>query len=285
MHLRLFSSSLILFSIVLAIGCGRAGRRSGETAKKDKIDLDQTVTTPTKPQDVIFSDFAKNWRKFVNQTPEIMLPVVPLRAEQAKQAWEPVVLSECVFSQDAGGLVPQVTLIWNEPVQVTHPEPAGQQAQPEQKSQQTVQQQKVGPPPSPNASPEASRTPGGTTSEVAGTRFDLAVHAQGFERNFYSSALSVDKQKRFTLPANSALVSQEDAVLLTGPALFPKLADYRVETVRDRDTNRELGKQTLVLTDLSPGLSYTIRVSTRSGNQWTEQKEFVFLTPVCNKGL
>src|SRR4051812_45567844 len=119
MHLRLFSSLIILLSIILAVACGRTGQVGRvEPAKKDeRIDLDQNVTTQTKPQDVIFSDFAKNWRKFVSQTPEIVMPVVALGQRQGPP-WEPVVSNECVFSQDAGGLVPQVTLIWNEPVQV-----------------------------------------------------------------------------------------------------------------------------------------------------------------------
>ena len=71
--------------------------------------------------------------------------------------------------------------------------------------------------------------------------------------------------------------------MLTGPSLFPKLMDYRTETFQDRETRREIKKRTLVLRDLSPGLSYTIRLSAPGDSRWDEQKKFVFLTPVCPK--
>jgi hypothetical protein len=67
--------------------------------------------------------------------------------------------------------------------------------------------------------------------------------------------------------------------------LFPKLMDYRTETIQDRDTRREIKKHTVVLRDLSPGLSYTIRLSALGDNRWNEQREFVFLTPVCPKNF
>ena len=253
MPLRLTTWLLIFLSITLIIACGR-GTRQGQRPDTHKvIDLDQNVTTDTKPQDIIFVDFANNWKKFISPLQEFTLPVVPLRDESQKNAWQPLVFSECVFSADAGAYVPQVTLTWIGPVTQT---------------------------PVPSIT---RQTQGGT--EASKIRFDLTVQYKGFERNTYSTALTTDKLKRFFLPSNSDLVSHPEAVLLTGPSLFPKLMDFRTENVRDRDTDRDIEKQTLVLRDLSPGLTYTIRLCVLGDKQWTEDREFVFLTPVCPKGF
>jgi len=244
---------LLLVCVVSSASCSRKSRAQREN--EEAIKLDQNVTSLTKPKDVIFIDFEKNWRKFIAVSPEFTLPVISLKEPKQKEAWQPLILAECTFSADAGGYVPQVTLVWNEPVPQVTPEIPGAR-----KGQQRPEQQ--------------------DTSKV---RFDLAVHYQGFEKNQYSTALSTEKQNRFNLPSNSELVSHPEAILLTGPSLFPKLMDFRSENLRERDTNREVVKKTLVLRDLSPGLTYTIRVCVRGENQWSEEKQFVFLTPVCFK--
>jgi hypothetical protein len=261
MRFRLISSLLILSSLTVILACGRLTRRGerANTNTSNVINLSQEVTNEPKSKDPIFADFKKNWRQFINQSPELALPVIPVNVEQ-RTSWEPVVLSDCIYSNDAGGYVPQVTLVWTEASGQTPV--SGVERPPTQQSQtgQVVQESKREPP---------------------RIRFDLAVHYQGFERNFYSSALPTDIQKRFTLPSNSALVGQEETLLLTGPSLFPKLVDYRLEMVREPNTNREVPKQTLVISDLSQGLSYNIRVSNLTEQRWTGNKEFVFLTPVC----
>jgi hypothetical protein len=252
MRFRLTSSFLIFISIISVIACGRRTQLGQRPDRENVINLNQNVTTDTKPQDAIFLDFQNNWRKFISPSTEFTLPVVPINEKQ-KTAWDPIVLSECVYSTDAGSYVPQVTLIWNGPASQTPPSPINREEQ-------------------------------GAT-ESSKIRFDLTVQYKGFEKNYYTTALPTEKLKRFNLPSNSELVSHPEAVLLTGPGLFPKLMDFRTEVVKERDTNRDVEKQTLVLRDLSPGLTYTIRLCVRGDKQWTEDREFVFLTPVCPKGF
>ncbi|HKE57730.1 MAG TPA: hypothetical protein VKB46_13545 [Pyrinomonadaceae bacterium] len=258
MHFR--SVPLYVFLIVIISLSSIAACRRNKTSQRtngNETKHDQDVTINAKPQDAIFIDFQQNWRQLISQSPEFTLPVVAKPPEQ-KEVWEPLVLAECVFSPDAGTQVPQVTLVWNEPAQVQVP---------------TV----------PAAAKQAASAQTTQTADLARTRFDLSTNYQGFAKNEYSSTLATDKLKRFNLPSNSALVSQPEAVVQAGPSLFPKLMDFRTESIRDRDTNRDLVKKTLVLRDLTPGLTYTIRVLVRGDNQWSEEKEVVFLTPVCFK--
>jgi hypothetical protein len=249
MRFRLVSSCLISLCISSLLSCGRQSASVERT--KDQINLDQDVTNNTKPQDPIFVDFEKDWRKFINPSPEMALPVVPIRDQTKKTIWQPLAQAECVFSAAAGGNVPQVTLTWNET--------AAQTPGPQTRSQQQAR------------------------TEPAKMRFDLALHYKGFERNYYSTALATDKLKRFTLPSNSELIANPDALLVTGPGLFPMLMDFQTEMVKAQGTTQEIPRQTLVLRDLAPGLAYTLRQATLSNNQWHEDKEFSFSTPVCPK--
>jgi hypothetical protein len=171
-----------------------------------------------------------------------------------EEPWEPIVVADCVQSQDAGAMVPQVTLTWNEPA-VDRPD--------------TIRAVSQG---------------GAQALETPRHRIDLAVHHNGFGRNFYSSALSTAAFQRFNLPSSSALVNDTEAVVLTGPALFPKLMAFRAEIIQDRDSGRRLRRQVLVLRDLSEGLTYQIRLSSPADGAWREEQESVFLTPVCPGG-
>jgi hypothetical protein len=119
------------------------------------------------------------------------------------------------------------------------------------------------------------------TEASATRRIDLTLHHDGFSRNYYSTALTSDKGRRFRLPANSALINDEEAVLLTGPGMFPKLIDFRAENLKERETSSQFSSVTLLVRDLSPGLTYTIRMSSLRGKEWQEDRRFVFLTPVC----
>jgi hypothetical protein len=253
-HFRSVPSYAVLIVVIALISIAACRRnKTSQRTDGNETKQDQDVTINPKPQDAIFIDFQKNWRQFISQSPEFTLPVVAKPPEQ-KEVWEPLVLAECVFSPDAGTQVPQVTLVWNEPVQV----------------QITAGAKQAAP---------------ARTEELAKTRFDLSTNYQGFEKNEYSTTLATDKLKRFNLPSNSELVSHPEAVVQAGPTLFPKLMDFRTESIRERDTNRELVKKTLVLRDLSPGLTYTIRVCVLGDNRWSEEREVVFLTPVCFKGF
>jgi hypothetical protein len=218
-------------------------RQTDRSQRSDRIDLHQNVTNERRPQDKIFNDFEKNWRQFISPSAELALPVVA--AKESRQPWEPDVVPECVSSADAGGLGPQVTLTWTEPAPDTPASPP------------------VGP------------------SGAQGLRLDLALHHEGFARGYFSSILASNTQQRFMLPSNGAIVKDPEAVLLTGPGLFPKLTDFRVEGVQDRAESRRLERYTVVLRELSPGLTYTIRVSRRAGDSWMAVRQSVFLTPVC----
>lgn len=249
MRFRLFLSCLIFLCISSALSCNRKDASLGRN-KKDGISLGQDVTNTLKPQDVIFVDFERNWKKFISSSPQFTLPVVA--KEPSKRApWQPIVQEDCVFSPDAGGNVPQVTLTWNDSA-APNPVPTPQL--------QSQQQRK---------------------NETSAVRFDLALHYQGFERNYYTTVLSTDKLQRFNLPSNSALISNPDALLLTGPGLFPKLIDFHTEMVQQNGTNVEVPRQTLVVRDFAPGLAYTLREAILGNNQWTEDRKFAFSTPVC----
>ena len=232
-------TALLVGTICLLVACGCGRPRRSDNDSNDKIDLTQNVTAERKPQDKSFVGFERNWRQFISVSPELARPVLEADSQSPEHRWEPRVTSECVVSADAGGLVPQVTLSWNE------------------------EQQK----------------------EPPALRFDLAILHDGFARNYYSAALATDKLQRFKLPPGSALIKDEEAVLLTGPGLFPKIVDFTVQAIQDRDSGRPLARRTLVLRDLSHGWSYTIRIDCASANAWKEYGRYVFLTAVCPRGL
>jgi hypothetical protein len=259
MLFRVVLISLVLVCLISNTACNRGGQRK----EGDNVSLDQDVTSDKKPKDPIFIDFQNNWKKFVSPSTQLALPVIsPKKEEQPQVVWQPIITSDCVFSQDAGGFVPQVTIIWVETVQ----------APPNIALARQVQQ----PLPSPLPSQQPQQT-----LDLSKTRFDLAVHFDGFDKNQFTSALAADKDKRFNLPSNSAFISNSDALLLTGPSLFPRVMDFKAEMVRDRDSNREVPRNTLVVRDLSQGLAYTLRLSTLGQNQWNEAKRVVFTTPNC----
>jgi hypothetical protein len=165
-----------------------------------------------------------------------------------------------VFSADAGRMAAQVTLVWNEAVGgviVEGPRVGKKAAQP------------------------AAAAPAAAAAQSEQIRFDVAVDHNAFARNYYSSALATDKLKRFTLPSNSALLTDTQSVLLTGPGLFPKLMDFKSQALTDRDTNQQFLRQELVLKDLKQGLTYAIRMSRLAGSQWNGEQQFAFVAPVC----
>jgi hypothetical protein len=235
---------VLIALVVFTSGC----RSRGERGEHDGVNLGQNVTVNSKPVDPVFKDFPKTWRQFISSSPELALAVIPPEKREPAPP-EAITFSECVFSPDAGGYVPQVTISWNEM--------SGQVIEARASSAQRTQ----------------------TEEQVR--RFDLGLHHDPFTRNFYSSIFSGDRLKRFSLPSNSALVNNPEAVLLTGPGLFPKLMDYRAELLQDPATNRQFTKQTVVVRELSEGISNTMRVSHLVGKEWTTEQEFIFLAPVC----
>jgi hypothetical protein len=115
-------------------------------------------------------------------------------------------------------------------------------------------------------------------------RFDLAVHYQGFEKNYYSTVFPVEEQKRFNLPSNSRFVADPEAMLLTGPSMFPKVVQFKtanLPTTNQVAANRNLKAYTLRLRDLGPGLSYRIRMCTFNREVWTPAQTFTFTSPIC----
>jgi hypothetical protein len=246
---------LLIVLCLLTAGACADQRGCTRRAVQDAVDADQFgPPTEIQPQDPLFIDFERNWRQFISTSPELALPVIqPQRPVQ--EPWDPVFVAECVFSPDAGRPMPQVTLTWNDPMG-QGPDVIRAQGLP---SQQTPPQ----------------------LVEPARMRLDLALHFDGFGRNYYSSSLSTAALERFNLPSNSALIQDTPAVMMTGTALFPKLMSFRAEALQDRDTPRQFMRRTLVLRDLREALTYRIRLSSFVTDAWNEDRQYVFLTPVC----
>lgn len=116
-------------------------------------------------------------------------------------------------------------------------------------------------------------------------RFDIALHYQGFEKNYYTSVLATDKPERFALPANSAFINDTAAVLLTGPSIFPKVQGLNRQTLAspniDQQQQNVTLRSTLKLTQLGPGLSYRIRMSRFNKEVWIPTQEVIITTPIC----
>lgn len=238
----LFSLSIV-FSVCLTVtACQNKIKRERE----EEINLEQEVTNRQIPRDSIFFQFEKNWKKFISPLPELTRPVFV--EQQEVPTWQPLVITDCVYSQEAGGAVPQVELTWQEPV-----------------AQNTV-------------------------------RFDIALQSQGFERNYYSSVFPVERLKRFSLPLRSELVRDTAALLLTGPAMFPKIVQFSRTAIRVAGTDtlgqpqvrnakganaaaREEVKLRIV--ELGAGLSYKIRKCTFNKESWNATQEVIFNTPIC----
>ena len=263
---------LLSACVLVTFACGRGERRD-----RDK-DVTQNVTSDRRPQEKIFVEFDKTWRQFISKAPELALPVLQAEERPEEPRWQPHVVSECVFSADAGRLMPQATLTWNEPVDGGPDVPI--------LKQQAIEATRPGGPPTAQQPPAPPPQAPGTPQTPEGRqppqrRFDLSVQHDGFERNYFSTALATEKLQRFKLPANSAFVNDEQAVQQIGPGLFPKLVDFNIQPIQDRDTARRLEQHTLVLRDLSPGRTYTIRLDRRGPNAWSAEGQFSFLTPLC----
>jgi hypothetical protein len=122
----------------------------------------------------------------------------------------------------------------------------------------------------------------------ASIRVDLSILYHGYERNSYTTIYPLENQKRFNLPANSALVKDSAAVLLTGIALFPKLTHFSNEKLAVKPDQLKLRTGNLknyhlVLEELGAGLAYNIRVCRYNGETWNEEKHYVFTTPICTQ--
>lgn len=211
---------------------------------KDKIDLDQNVTNRNRPMDSVFLHFEKNWKKFISAEQVLVKPV----NTDLQDVWEPSIISDCIYSAEAGIYVPYVEFSWN-------------------------------------SIPTQKRV-----------RFDVALHYQGFQKNYYTTVLTAETEKRFNIPGNSTFLNDSSAVLLTGPALFPKVMKFQQEAIQIQDSallklNRDSaqqGKQTassdkqvLRLTELGSGLSYKIRMCTFDNEVWKCTQEVMFTTPIC----
>ena len=234
---------LLFFMYLLAIlACGRTPGRD-QTRPPDVPGRGEPPADKT-----TIADFAKNWRQMISTVPDLALPVRRLERQPPAEAWQPRVISQCVMSA-AGVLVPQVTVTWTEPAERV---------------------------PDLTAAVQQRRAP--ATPRL---RFDLALHYDGFGRNFYSAALAANRNEQFKLPSNSGLINDQASVLVTGPGLFPRLFDFNIQAVQDPGTQRQFAQHTLVLRELAHGLSYTIRLDRPIANGWSEEGHVAFLTPVC----
>jgi hypothetical protein len=195
-----------------------------------------------------FEDFSNTWRQFISKSPELTMPVTGI-VRQETPASEPIISSECVYSTEDHGYVPQVTISWTDPAR--------------QVAETVATAARQG------------------AAEAPIRRFDLGQHYRAFEQNLYSSALSSDKLKRFNLPSNSALAGNPEAVVAAGPGLFPVLVDYRIEEIKDQKSNQRYYKETVALSELTEGISNTLRVSSLAGREWKADREIQFMVPVC----
>jgi hypothetical protein len=252
-QLRSMGCALAL-GIVWVSGCSK--KPAAPRGESGEIELNQNVTVSGRPLDPVFKDFDNNWRQFVSDNPRLTLAV--LGTDQRRPpAVEPIIVPECIFSESIKGFVPRVTVTWNEA--------AGQSAAAARFANvKSVQQ----------TSQEGQ-------TEIPAMRFDLGLHHDPFTRNFFSSALSTDVSKRFSLPSNSALLTNPEAVRLTGPGLFPKLLSVRTQVLQDAATNLQINRTTVAMQELNQGLSYQMRVSRLANNQWAADQLFVFMSPVC----
>jgi predicted pyridoxine 5'-phosphate oxidase superfamily flavin-nucleotide-binding protein len=80
-------------------------------------------------------------------------------------------------------------------------------------------------------------------------------------------------------------LTDSEAVRLTGPGLFPQLIAVRTQMLHDATSNRQIARNTVVMQELSQGLSYQMRVSRPAGNQWVADQYFVFVSPVCQSSF
>jgi len=138
-------------------------------------------------------------------------------------------------------------------------------------------------------------------SDNAPVRFDVTTHYQGFQRDFYATIFPVAAEQRFNLPSNSALVTNTEAVLLTGPALFPKVVEFSQTSLStgpqtapqaEPQTEPQTGpvaqataiggfQYQLKVQDLGPGLAYKIRKCDLVQSEWRTDQLATFSTPVC----
>jgi hypothetical protein len=242
---------LIAVGLLTFLACGRAPTRQQTTIPEQTTTPERADQEQRQRNQATIADFAKNWRQqFISQSPDLALPV--RRPERpVKEAWQPQVISQCVMVP--GAVVPEVTVIWSEPIQTAPPLGVAAQTQ--------------------RALP------------VPRVRFDLSLHYDGLRRNYFSAAMPGNRNEPFRLPSTSALVNDQPAVLVTGPGLFPKLYNYAVVPVQDPATRSTIAQHTLVLRELSHGLTYNLALDRPAANGWNEQGRVAFPTPLCPNGF
>jgi hypothetical protein len=249
--MRGVGSLLVLGWLASAAACGSPADSAPERSAREQTRERRRELSDIR--DPILRDFSTNWRQLLSQAPELAYPVVVPPRPPRTPPWEPTIMTQCVFSPDAGGIVPQTTISWNEPIRI---DDGG----------------------GPN--PTLRQTAGAAATTVP-LRMDLGLYADAFARNHFSTALSPDVTRRFSLPAASGLVTDEAARNRSGAGLFPRLMTFNTETLVARDTNLTFNRYTIVMRDLNQGVSYSIRVSRLSGEQWSDGRLVEFLTPVC----
>jgi hypothetical protein len=241
---RQTARSRLLCYVLVLIGVLSLSSCRSKDLDSERGEGDHDGVNAIQPKDPIFLDFRRNFKQLVSTSHELTLPV-SIVGQPKGARWLPIIQQDCVFSAAAGKNVPQVTLTWNEV-----PQPA------------TLQVAETNLPPT-------------------RLRFDLSLHFQGLEQNEYSSALSTDTLKRFVLPSNSTLVSNTDALLVTGPSLFPKLVSFHAQTITPPGSSQSVSRQTLVMSEFAQGLAYRLRRARFGGQQWNEDGQLSFSTPVC----
>ena len=233
---------IVLLAVFATMGCNNKNNRDNrdkvdkDKDRDDKVNVDQKITQRFFPTDSIFIDFQRTWPKFISKSVDLIKPVVA----RQQQDWRPVIISDCVMSNSAGKVVPEIEISWSEPV---------------------VQEKIV--------------------------RFDIALQSQAFERNYYTTAYPVEVQQRFVIPGISAYVTDTAAMMLTGPALLPKVTQYSQIAIADQQQpsieggRTQMLRKTLKIQELGFGLSYKIRMCSFNREVWLPTQEIIFTTPIC----
>lgn len=241
------SEILTLFlCFCLLAACVRKGQLKRDKEDLDRqIELEQTVTSNVRPKDSIFLNFEKNWVKFISREPVLLRPV---NMPQKQEVWNPLVTSDCVFSEGAGAYVPRMYLSWVENDQYGDKEPPV-------RFDVTLQYQ-------------------GFERNMYTTIYPM----KELERFVMPGNSDYIKDTAAVMLTGAALFPK--LVSLGREAVQ---APVPTDDIKRQVPQPAMKKYNLVIEDLGGGLSYTIRMCRYNGENWVSVKQYVFSTPVCTQ--
>lgn len=244
----LYFIAATLFLLTCAQGCKKDNPFRKIFQKDNRIELEQTITSTVRPTDSLFIQFDKNWKKLVSQRAELLRPVKFLDLNQVKTPWNPLVISDCVFSPGAGANVPQVDISWVEDLNKTGDAPIRVDLALLYRGYENDTYTTVFP-------VESQK------------RFNMPLNSKLI---LDSAAVLIAGVALFPKLTHYSLENLVAATDNTPSVQFQKRAE-------------NLKKYHIVLEELGPGLSYKLRVCRFNGEIWQEEKHYVFSTPICTQ--